>query len=393
MKYLIAAISVFSFTGSVFAQSVSGSAGGPNVITTSAPFLTISPDARHAGLGEAGVASSADANAAYWNPGKLVHITSAYGGSLSYTPWLGKIVNDMDIIYLSGFYKLNNEEAIAASMKYFNMGEVFFRDGNNNSLGDYNPRDVAFDVTYSRKLSENFSVGLSGRYIYSNLTGQFQSTTFDAKPGQSVAVDAGVYFTKPLQSAKLSQLSLGAVISNIGAKISYSDANNTNFLPINLRIGSAFKTELDPFNTITFLLDFNKLMVPTPPIRDQQGNIIPGGGRDDDRSLLSGMFGSFSDAPDGFREEMKEITTSVGIEYWYNAVFAGRLGYFHESEDKGNRKYLTVGLGFRKSNFGIDVAYLAPTNGRENALAETIRFTIMLQIPEVQSALNESVTD
>jgi hypothetical protein len=391
MKYLIAAISVFSFAGSVFAQSVSGSADGPNVITTSAPFLTITPDARHAGLGEAGVASSADANAAYWNPGKLVHINSAYGGSLSYTPWLGKIVNDMDIIYLSGFYKLNNEEAVSVAMKYFNMGEVFFRDNNNLSLGDYNPRDVAFDATYSRKLSENFSVGLSGRYIYSNLTGQFQSTTFDAKPGQSVAVDAGVYYTKPLQSAKLSQLSLGAVISNIGAKISYSDANNTNFLPINLRLGSAFKTELDPFNTITFLLDFNKLMVPTPPIRDQQGNIIAG--RDDDRSLLSGMFGSFSDAPDGFREEMKEITTSVGIEYWYNAVFAGRLGYFNESEDKGNRKYLTVGLGFRKNNFGIDVAYLAPTNGRENALAETIRFTIMLQIPEVQSALNESVTD
>ncbi len=390
MKYLLTAISVFSFAGSVFAQSVTGTTGA-NVITTSAPFLTISPDARHAGLGEAGVASSADANAAYWNPGKLVHIKNAYGGSLSYTPWLGKIVNDMDIIHLSGFYKLGFEEVIAVSMKYFNMGEVFFRDGNNQSLGDYNPRDVAIDATYSRLLSENFSVGLTGRYIYSNLTGQFQSTTFDAKPGQSVAVDAGVYYTKALKSAKLSQLSLGAVISNIGAKISYSDANNTNFLPVNLRLGSAFKTELDPFNSITFLLDFNKLMVPTPPRRDLQGNIIAG--RDDDRPLLSGMFGSFSDAPDGFREEMKEITTSVGIEYWYNAVFAGRLGYFHENEDKGNRKYLTVGLGFRKNNFGLDVAYLAPTNGRENALAETIRFTLMLQMPEVQSALNESVTD
>jgi hypothetical protein len=390
MKYLIAAISVLSFAGSVSAQSVTGTTG-PNVITTSAPFLTISPDARHAGLGEAGVASSADANAAYWNPGKLVHIQNAYGGSLSYTPWLGKIVNDMDIVYLSGFYKLGFEEVIAVSMKYFNMGEVFFRNDQNQSLGDYNPRDMAIDATYSRLLSKNFSVGLTGRYIYSNLTGQFQSTTFDAKPGQSVAVDAGVFYTKPLQSARLSQLSLGAVISNIGAKISYSDANNTNFLPVNLRIGSAFKTELDPFNSITFLLDFNKLMVPTPPRRDLQGNIISG--RDDDRPLLSGMFGSFSDAPDGFREEVKEITTSVGIEYWYNAVFAGRLGYFHESEDKGNRKYLTVGLGFRKNNFGLDVAYLAPTNGRENALAETIRFTLMLQMPEVQSALNESVTD
>ncbi len=387
MKYLIAAISLFSFAGSVVAQTVTGS----SVITSSAPFLTITPDARHAGLGEAGVASSADANATYWNPGKLVHINSTYGGSLSYTPWLGKIVNDMDIAYLSGFYKLNREEAVAVSLKYFNMGEVFFRDINNLSLGDYNPRDVAIDATYSRLLSENFSVGLTGRYIYSNLTGQFNSTTFDAKPGQSVAVDAGVFYTKPLQSARLSQLSLGAVISNIGAKISYSDDNNTNFLPVNLRIGSAFKTELDPFNTITFLLDFNKLMVPTPPIRDEQGNIIDG--RDDDRALLSGMFGSFTDAPGGFEEELKEITTSVGVEYWYNAVFAGRLGYFNEAKEKGNRKYLTIGLGFRKNNFGLDVAYLAPTNGRENALAETIRFTLMMQIPEVPSALNESVTD
>lgn len=387
MKFIVSAIAFLIVAGSAVAQTITGS----SVITSSAPFLTISPDARHAALGEAGVASSADANASYWNPGKLVHITSAYGGSLSYTPWLGKIVNDMDIVYLSGFYKITREQVVSASLKYFNMGEVFFRDPNNQSLGDYNPRDLAFDVTYSRLLSENFSVGLTGRYIYSNLTGFFSSGTIDAKPGQSVAVDAGVFYTKPLQSAKLSQLSLGAVISNIGGKISYSDDNNKSFLPTNLRLGSAFKTELDPYNSITFLLDFNKLLVPTPPIRDAQGNILEG--RDDNRPMLSGMLGSFSDAPGGFQEEVDEITTSVGIEYWYNAVFAGRLGYFNEAKEKGNRKYVTIGLGFRKNNFGIDVAYLVPTNGRENALAETIRFTLMLQVPEVQSALNESVTD
>lgn len=387
MKFIVSAIAFLIVAGSAVAQTITGS----SVITSSAPFLTISPDARHAALGEAGVASSADANASYWNPGKLVHITSAYGASLSYTPWLGKIVNDMDIVYLSGFYKITREQVVSTSLKYFNMGKVFFRDPNNQSLGDYNPRDLAFDVTYSRLLSENFSVGLTGRYIYSNLTGVFSSGTIDAKPGQSVAVDAGVFYTKPLQSAKLSQLSLGAVISNIGGKISYSDDNNKSFLPTNLRVGSAFKTELDPYNSITFLLDFNKLLVPTPPERDTQGNIVRG--RDDDRPLLSGMFGSFSDAPGGFQEEVDEVTTSVGIEYWYNAVFAGRLGYFNEAKEKGNRKYITIGLGFRKNNFGIDVAYLAPTNGRENALAETIRFTLMLQIPEVQTALNESVTD
>jgi hypothetical protein len=369
------------FAPSAVAQTVSGS----NVITSAAPFLTISPDARRAGLGEAGAASSPDANTSYWNPGALVHIDKSYGGALSYTPWLGKIVNDMDIVYLSGFYKITREQVVSASIKYFNMGEIFFKDANGGSLGDYNPRDFAFDATYSRMLTENFSVGLTGRYIYSNLTGFYNdpSTQVDSKPGTSAAVDVGVFYTKPMQSAKLSQLSLAAVISNIGGKISYSNDNNESFLPTNLRVGSALTTELDPFNKITFLLDFNKLLIPTP---DSTTN-------NQDKSMLSGMFGSFSDAPGGASEELKEISTSVGIEYWYNAVFAGRLGYFRESKEKGNRQYMTLGLGFRKEKFGIDVAYLVPTNGRENPLAETIRFSILYHLAETRAADGESVTD
>jgi hypothetical protein len=382
MKLTYPLVACFLFVvQSAAAQSVSGS----NVITSAAPFLTISPDARHAALGEAGAASSPDANTSYWNPGALVRIDKSYGGSLSYTPWLGKIVNDMDIVYLSGFYKITREQVVSASIKYFNMGEIFFKDINGNSLGDYNPRDFAFDATYSRMLTENFSVGLTGRYIYSNLTGFYNdpNTQIDSKPGRSAAVDVGVFYTKPMQRAKLSQLSLAAVISNIGGKISYSDDNNRSFLPTNLRVGSALTTELDPFNKITFLLDFNKLLIPTP---DSTSN-------NQDKSMLSGIFGSFSDAPGGASEELKEISTSVGIEYWYNAVFAGRLGYFRESKEKGNRQYMTLGLGFRKEKFGIDVAYLVPTNGRENPLAETIRFSILYQIAETRAADSESVTD
>lgn len=353
--------------------------GQQRAITTAVPFLGITPDARHAALGDAGVATSADANAAYWNAGKLVFIGPKYGGSLSYTPWLGKIVNDMWISSLTGFYKIDREQAVAVSLKYFDLGEISFRGRANEPLGDFNPKEAAFDATYSRMLTDNFAIGISGRYIFSNLTGAF--TGPDAQAGNSVAADVGVYYTKPLQTgSRESTLSLGAQISNIGAKISYTDNNNKDFLPTNLRLGGSYLTELDVFNSITFVLDFNKLMVPSP-----------GSGRDT-VSLLSGMFGSFTDAPGGAKEEFQEFNISAGIEYWYRTTFAGRVGYFNEHIDKGNRKYLTMGVGFRKNNFGIDVAYIVPTNQREHPLAETLRFTLLLQIGA--SELEEtSVTD
>jgi hypothetical protein len=351
--------------------------GAQRAITTAVPFLAITPDARHAGLGDGGVATSPDANSAYWNAGKLVFIDKKYGGALSYTPWLGKIVNDMWISSLSGFYKIRQEEAVAVSFKYFDLGEINFRDDQNNDRGTFNPKEAAFDATYSRMLSQNLSVGITGRYIYSNLTGAFTGT--DAQAGNTAAMDIGVYYTKPIQkSARNSTLSFGGQISNIGAKLSYTDNANKDFLPINLRVGSAFTTQLDAYNTITFLLDFNKLMVPTV---------------DKGQTVLSGMFGSFTDAPGGASEEIREIMSSLGIEYWYNETFAGRLGYFLESKDKGNRKYMTAGLGFRRNNFGIDAAYIVPTNQREHPLAETLRFTILLQIPQGEIAKEESVTD
>lgn len=351
--------------------------GQTKAITTAVPFLTITPDARHAALGDAGVASSADANASYWNPAKLTFIDKSMGGSLSYTPWLGKIINDMSISYLSLFYKIDQEQAVSGSLKYFDLGDIFFTEDGQTGT-NFNPREYAFDITYSRKLTNVFSVGLTGRYIHSNLTGAFSSNGVDARPGKSVAVDIGVLYSKELQSARNSNLAFGASISNIGAKITYSDSNNKDFLPTNLRLGGAFTTGLDAHNTLTFLLDFNKLMVPTI---------------DEGQSLLSGMFSSFTDAPGGFSEEIQEIMTSMGVEYWYNEVFAARLGYFLEAYEKGNRKYLTVGAGFRRNNFGFDIAYLVPTNQREHPLAETLRFTLLFQINEKQEDLNDSVTE
>ena len=371
-----------------FSQNIN-TLGQEQAITTAVPFLVISPDARHAALGDAGAATSPDANAAYWNPGKLAFIQSKYGASASYTPWLGKIVNDMSISYLTGFYKINREQAVNLALKYFDMGEITFTNNVAAVTGQYSPRDYSFEGSYSRMLSEHLGIGLTGKYIYSNLTGT--NSNVDGKPGRSVAADIGVYYTKELKWRNTSTFSLGGSISNIGAKLSYTDNSNEDFLPTNLRLGTALTTALDPYNTITFVLDFNKLMVPSPPIRDENGQIVAG--EDPNRSLLNAMFTSFSDAPNGFEEELQEIMTSIGIEYWYNQSFAARIGYFNEASNKGNRKYLTLGLGFTKNRFGIDVAYLVPTAKREHPLAETLRFTLHFRISETTAAEEESVTD
>ena len=384
LRILLVLCSGFVFSTQLIAQKtgvIVGQDSTFNIITTAVPFLTITPDSRAAALGDAGVATSADANSAYWNSAKLVHIDNSFGGSASYTPWLGKIINDMYIFYLSGYYKLNREQAIGVSMKYFDLGEIQFNKGPNQNdlLGRYNPREYAFDVTYSRLLTENFSIGGTIRYIHSNLTGSGLAGTADSRPGNSLAVDLGVFYTKQLLNNN-SLLTLGANVSNLGSKLSYSDAESKDFIPANLRIGGAFKTDVDPYNSFTFILDFNKLMVPTP---------YPGS---KGQPFLSGTFSSFTDAPGGFKEEMHEVQISSGIEYWYNQLFAARLGYFYEARDKGNRKYLTTGVGFRYNAFGIDVAYVVPTNKREIATAEQLRVTLMLALAK-RTTDDESVTD
>lgn len=383
----------FIFTSVVLTTAVNGQSqligqdSTNRVITTAVPFLTITPDARAGGMGDAGAALSADANAIYWNPAKLAYLEKNNGFSLSYTPWLGKIINDMFITYLSGYHKIDREQAVGVSMRYFDLGEIFFTGENNEDLGEFNPREFAFEGAYARLLSEDLSIGLVLKYIRSNLTGSFSTGGRDARPGNSMAGDIGVYYTRDLLgSGRQSNLALAASLSNIGGKLTYSDEDNKDFLPANFRLGGAYTTEIDLYNKFTFALDINKLLVPSPPVTDGTGNIIRG--RNPDRSMLSGVFGSFNDAPDGFSEEIKEFVMSIGTEYWYNDAFAARMGYFFENQFKGNRKYLTLGLGMRYQIFGIDFAYLIPKE-QEHPLAETLRFTIIMDF-ENTSANNES---
>lgn len=336
------------------------------IITTAVPFLTIAPDARSGAMGDVGVAISPDANATHWNPAKLVFLESQVGASISYTPWLGKIINDMSISYLSGYYKITREQAVAISFRYFDLGDITFTVDRDDPGTRFNPREYAISGYYSRMLTENLSIGIGTRFIRSNLTGSFSnsSSNIDSRPGSSVAADISVYYTKDLiLSGKNSHLAFGADISNIGRKITYTNEDNRDFIPTNLRLGSAFTTSLDPFNTLTFALDINKLMVPTP---SETSN---------DKTLLNGMFSSFGDAPGGFSEELQEFMLSFGVEYWYNKTFAARTGYFYENKEKGNRRYLTMGVGFRYQVFGIDFAYLIPSE-KTHPLAETLRFSL-----------------
>ncbi len=388
-RFLLAVIfSIFCYTS--FAQTsaiISGQDTTRRPITTAVPFLTFSPDSRASGMGEAGVATSPDANSVHWNNAKLAFIEDDIGFSVSYIPWLGNIVDDMSVSYLSGFKKIDRVQTVGVSLRYFDLGEIQLTNDQGFPIGLENPRELAVDGTYSRKLTENMGIGVTGRYIWSNLSGSITNGS-DGKPGNSVAVDLGFYYNKDLMlSGKNSNLAFGASISNIGAKLTYSNESNEDFLPINLRFGSAFTTSLDPYNSLTFALDFNKLLVPTPPVYevDENGNFVidPNTGQnrilrgdDPNRALLSGMFGSFGDAPDGFSEEMQEIMIAFGTEYWYRDVFAARAGYFYENANKGARQFITVGLGFRYQVFGLDFSYLVPTE-QNHPLAETLRFTLL----------------
>jgi hypothetical protein len=367
-------------------------AGRP--ITTAVPFLTISPDARSGAMGDAGVAISPDANAIFWNPAKLAFIEQRLGGAISYTPWLRNLVNDMYIANLSGFYKVDDRQAVGASFTYFDLGSMQFTDDNGQIMQDFNPQEFSIGGTYSRKLSENLGLAVGLRFIHSNLSGNFSAGPgFDqSKPGNSAAGDVAVYYTKDLNlSGRDVNFSFGANVSNIGGKISYTTRDRREFLPTNLRIGPAFTYNIDPYNKFTFTVDLNKLLVPTPPIyvldangriqRDASNNPVIAAGRDPNRTFLSGALGSFTDAPGGFSEEIREFIIATGVEYWYNDVFAARAGYFSENREKGARKYFTVGVGIRFNQLGFDFAYLVPqTRGVNNPLAETIRFTLRLNM-------------
>lgn len=346
-----------------------------NNVYTAVPFLLITPDARAGSMGEAGVAVQPDANTMSINPSKLAFLEKPYGFSASYSPWLKSLVPDINLAYISGFYKLDARSAIGASLRYFSLGQIQLTDPSGLDNGIANPNEFAFDLTYSKRFGEDFSLGTTARYIYSNLNSAQVSGIQSARPGKAIAVDVSAYYKKPtILFAKDAILSAGLNISNIGTKMSYSDGGAEYFLPTNLKLGAASTIIIDDYSQFTFALDFNKLMAPTEPIRDSNGNIISG--KDTDRSVLSGMFGSFADAPGGFSEEVKEISIGAGAEYWYNQQFALRAGYFYEAPEKGDRRYFTLGAGLKYNVFNIDFAYLI-ANPQKSPLANTLRFSLL----------------
>ncbi|QCK14336.1 type IX secretion system outer membrane channel protein PorV [Mangrovivirga cuniculi] len=401
-KILFVPIIFLGINLSTFAQGaiIAGQDSTRNVITTAVPFLTIGPDARASGMGDAGGALSPDINATYWNPAKLVFVEGDMGFSFSYSPWLSKIINDMGLYYLNGYKKLDQNNTLGASLKYFDLGDIPLATDDGTESGTFSPREFAIDVVYSRKLNEGRGVGASFRFIHSNLSGNFTNSAFDTKPGTSVAVDIGYYNNKEITFLKKpTDWIFAAAITNIGSKMTYTNDNNRDWLPTNLRVGTSFGIEIDPYNKFTFAVDLNKLMVPTPPIyeRDSNGNIIfdPNTGdpiiregKDPNRGLLSGMFGSFADAPGGFSEEMKEFQIAFGMEYAYRNAFFARTGYFYENEMKGNRRYFTLGLGLEYQKFGIDFSYLIPTI-QNHPLAETLRFTLQYNFDEKEDTDND----
>jgi len=357
-----------------------------NTITTAVPFLIIAPDARAGALGDAGVASQPDANSMHWNPAKYAFVKNDMGFSMSYSPWLRALVNDINLAYLTGYKRIDKQQTVAASLLFFSLGDITFTNDIGQVIGDFKPNEFALDVAYSRLFSDEISGGMAIRYIYSNLTGGIFVGGAESRAGQTAAADVSAYYRKPLDLEALDAIvSFGINVSNIGAKISYTENIETDFIPINLRLGPAVTFDLDKYNQLSVLFDVNKLLVPTPPIWKLDTNGLPIYGPDGKREILlgrdpnvgvvSGMFGSFSDAPGGFKEEMREITISSGVEYWYDKQFAIRAGYFYEHATKGNRKYFTLGAGLKYNVFGLDFAYLIPTQQR-NPLENTLRFSL-----------------
>lgn len=345
-----------------------------NAIPTAVPFLTVSPDSRSGGMGDAGVALSPDDNSNYWNPSKLAFIEDNTSMSLTYSPWLRHLLPDVNLTYLSFAQKIDDRSAFGASLRYFNLGTIELFDQYQSAQGTYQPNEFSIDGSYARKFGDAFSLGLTMRYIHSSLSNGAFVEGQTIKAANGVAADVSFYYkSKGEQFGKDALFAFGFDISNIGTKIGYTDGGQKYFLPTNLRIGAANTWNLDEYNQLTVALDLNKLLVPTPPIRDASGNIISG--KDDNRSIVSGIFGSFSDAPGGFSEELKEISYSPGVEYWYNKQFALRAGYFYENPDKGNRQYLTLGAGLRYDGILFDFSYLVASQ-EKSPLANTLRFTL-----------------
>jgi hypothetical protein len=357
-----------------------------NVVTTAVPFLRISPDARSGGMGDLSIATSPDAAASYFNLGKVPFNELNAGVNVTYTPWLKNLVNDVYLASVSAFYKMDEFQAISGSLRYFSLGSIQFTNENGQSLGSKNPRELGIQAGYSRRLSDRLGIGIGMKYINSNLaSGTYNGSTY--KAGSAVAADLGLYYSGHNEAGD--GWAFGAAISNLGTKIGYTDnAEQKDFIPANLGLGTTYTKVIDESNKISFGLDVNKLLVPTPPGQNATPEQYDAYRR---KSVVSSWFSSLGDAPDGFSEELKEFQISVGAEYWYNNQFAIRAGYFHENETKGNRRFFTAGAGLKYNVFGLNFSYLVPTGSgvNQNPLSNTLRFSIVFDLGEGAGATSE----
>ena len=357
---------------------ISSQIGG---ITTATPFLLIVPDARAGGMGDMGVATSADAFSLFHNPAKIVFSNRQILTGITYSPWLRNLTDDIFIGSGSYINRISENAAWGADLKYFSLGQIDLTNDRGESNGSINPNELALTGTYSLKLSETFAMGVSLKYIRSNLA--FNGTPGNSlQPINSFAVDVSGYYQSLEENYGNfnGRYRIGFNIANIGPKVSYTPGEE-DFIPTNLKLGGGFDFIIDPYNTISTTIEFTKLLVPTPPIRDDEGNIIEG--EDDNIGFVKGMFSSFGDAPGGFSEELKEFTYAVGAEYLYNNAFALRAGYFHENEDKGNRQYFTLGGGFKTNALNIDLSYLINSSDVNNPLENSLRFSVSFDLGEI----------
>lgn len=356
-------------TTNILGQSI---AKNVNVVTSAVPFLRIAPDARANGIGDAGAASSPDVYSTFWNPAKLAFLRDTLGVSVSYTPWLRQLVPDINLAYLSWFYKLHNHQTIGGSLRYFSYD-------NSTGTNSFNPNEYALDFSYSRQLSNHWSVAMSGRFIYSNLTNAGLIQGMYTQPGKTVGADISTFYQSGEFGATRSTFTFGACISNIGPKIRYSPTGLADFIPINLRLGGGYTIHLDKVNKLSLLSDLNKLLVPTPPVYQANISGTPTNtiiaGRNPNVAVAQGIFQSFYDAPGGFTEEIHEITLSSGIEYTYAERFSFRAGVFDENPTKGGRQFFTLGAGFKLNVLTIDAAYLIPIS-QQNPLQNTLAISL-----------------
>jgi len=353
-----------------------------NPIPATVPFLVVAPDSRAGALGDAGAATSPDACSQHWNASKYAFIEGESGFAMSFTPWLRNLISDINLGYVSGYFRIDDRQVVSGSFLYFSIGEVLFRDMSGENMGNFTPNEMAIDVAYARKFSDRFSSALTLQFLRSDLTGGNTTGGGEYNPGISIGADLSTYYQKKIKLGTYpGEFAWGVAISNLGSKISYTEGTNKSFIPANLRVGGRISADFDEYNSVSLTVDLNKLLVPTPPeyfvdSTDAAGNDVIKSGKVAPSSLPLSWIQSFYDAPGGLKEEFHEIMYSVGTEYWYREQFAMRAGYFYEHKSKGDRKYFIAGIGLKLNVFFIDFSYLIPTSGRNNPLANTMRFTL-----------------